>query len=275
MATDDQQVLVTGTAPAPASWRVPGNGQIQPKSIFAHFNGSGAATAYKPAIKVVSDGGETVGIYPCPDQVAAGGSADVSWFPGFLDSGIKGATVATTVAGLGSVYDGKLGLLTDGAAAWIPLTYNAAAGAWVSPYRTGPQLAGQVTTTSAAYVRLGGTQTTTLGHVGSITDWWNAGLAPSVALAGNVQATTGGATASLRLAVYGFTDGDTSMTQMWASGTAVLSQVAPNAVWHNSAFDVMSAAPTKDQGELAFEANVTAGTGFFTTCVSIWRWVSR
>ena len=81
MATDDQQVLVTGQESAPASFRVPGNGQIQPKAIFAHFNGASAATAFVPALKVISDGGETVAICPCPTTVAAAGSADVSWFP--------------------------------------------------------------------------------------------------------------------------------------------------------------------------------------------------
>lgn len=81
MATDDQQVLVTGTAAAPASFTVPGNGQIQPKSVFATYDGTGAAGAFQPALKVISDGGEVVGIYPCDTSVQAGGTADVSWFP--------------------------------------------------------------------------------------------------------------------------------------------------------------------------------------------------
>lgn len=81
MATDDQQVLVTGTAAAPASFRIPGNGQIQPKSVFATYDGTGAAGAFQPALKVISDGGEVVGIYPCDTSVQAGGTADVSWFP--------------------------------------------------------------------------------------------------------------------------------------------------------------------------------------------------
>lgn len=81
MATDDQQVLVTGTASAPTHFTIPGNGQIQPKTIFANFNGSGAAGSFVPTLKIVSDGGETVGIYPLATSIAAGGSANVSWFP--------------------------------------------------------------------------------------------------------------------------------------------------------------------------------------------------
>lgn len=82
MATDDQQVLVTGAASAPASFRIPGNGQIQPKAVFASYDGTGAAGDFVPALKIISDGGETVGIYPTESPVVAGASADVSWFPG-------------------------------------------------------------------------------------------------------------------------------------------------------------------------------------------------
>lgn len=90
MATDDRQILVTGTAPAPATWLVPGNGQVTPRTIFAHFDGTSAASPFFPALKVISDAGQTVGIYPSQLSVAAGGSADVTWFPG-LGNGGSGA----------------------------------------------------------------------------------------------------------------------------------------------------------------------------------------
>jgi hypothetical protein len=79
--TDDIQVLVSGTAPAPANFTIPGNGQIQPKAIFAQFEGAAAASAFYPVLKIISDGGELVGIYPTCTTVVAGGSAAVSWFP--------------------------------------------------------------------------------------------------------------------------------------------------------------------------------------------------
>jgi hypothetical protein len=81
VATDDQQILVTGQAAAPAQFKIPGNGQVQPKAVFAHYDGTGAGGAFLPALKVVSDAGETVGIYAGDTQIAAGASADVSWFP--------------------------------------------------------------------------------------------------------------------------------------------------------------------------------------------------
>ncbi len=120
MATDDQQVLVVGQAAAPTHTTIPGSGQIQPKAIFATFDGTAAGGSFLPAIKITSDGGELVGIYPAP-TVVAGGSADVSWFPGgnltastaaglpttevfFLDSHAVGAATSTTVLTAGVTY---------------------------------------------------------------------------------------------------------------------------------------------------------------------------
>ncbi len=82
VATDDRQVLVTGQASAPATFKVPGNGQITPRVVYAHYDGTGAAVTYVPALKITSDGGELIGIYPATTRVAAAGSAEVSWFPG-------------------------------------------------------------------------------------------------------------------------------------------------------------------------------------------------
>jgi hypothetical protein len=81
VATDDRQVLVVGQASAPANYRIPGSGQIRPKVVFAKFDGTNAVTGYVPALKVTSDGGKTVGIFPAFSTVAAGGSVNVSWFP--------------------------------------------------------------------------------------------------------------------------------------------------------------------------------------------------
>ena len=81
MPTDDQQILVAGTAPVPADWLVPGNGQIKPKVVNAVFDGTGAAGDFLPTLEIVSDAGVVVGRYPAP-AVVAGASAEVSWFPG-------------------------------------------------------------------------------------------------------------------------------------------------------------------------------------------------
>jgi hypothetical protein len=95
MPTADVQVLVTGTAAAPATFTIPGNGQLQPKAIFASYDGSGAGGNFLPALKIISDGGELVGIYPTDTQVVAGASADVSWFPRLAGAGGGGGGGAT------------------------------------------------------------------------------------------------------------------------------------------------------------------------------------
>jgi hypothetical protein len=115
VATDDQQVLVVGKEATPATFTVPGNGQIRPKAIFAHYDGTSAAAAFLPAIKVTSDGGELVGIYPTVTTTAAGGSADVSWFPG-IGAGGGGslqAFVGARIEALGSAQTVATDTLTD------------------------------------------------------------------------------------------------------------------------------------------------------------------
>lgn len=82
MATDDRQVLVAGSAAAPARYIIPGNGQIRPKVIFAKYDGTATTSVYVPALKITSDAGLTVGIFPAFETVAAGASANISWFPG-------------------------------------------------------------------------------------------------------------------------------------------------------------------------------------------------
>lgn len=109
MATDDRQIFVTGTASAPAHWTVPGNGQIRPKTILASFDGSHAGSPYVPTIKITSDGGELVGIYPACQPIAAGGSAVTTWFLdgddccGQTSSGGGGGTITSVTSPLGTI----------------------------------------------------------------------------------------------------------------------------------------------------------------------------
>jgi hypothetical protein len=98
--TGDQQILVTGKATVPASFTVPGNGQIQPKTIFASYDGTGAGGNFLPAIKIISDGGETVGVFPTSTTVVAGASADVTWFPGVEATGTPASTTTPAASAL-------------------------------------------------------------------------------------------------------------------------------------------------------------------------------
>lgn len=66
---------------APQSYTVPNATEIVPKAVNATFDGSATAGSYVPTLEMVSDGGVVIARIPCATTVAAGGSAEVSWFP--------------------------------------------------------------------------------------------------------------------------------------------------------------------------------------------------
>jgi hypothetical protein len=102
VATDDQQIFVAGQAPTPAHFNISGTGQIRPKTIFATFDGTAAGSAFLPAVKIISDGGQTVGIFPTDTSVAAGASADVTWFHGVKAAGGGTVTGSSVISGFAS-----------------------------------------------------------------------------------------------------------------------------------------------------------------------------
>lgn len=77
----DVQILATGVQQAPLDYAVPDANVIIPKALFASYDGSGSAGVWVPAIQIISDSGHTVTMPVGNTQVAAGGSADCSWFP--------------------------------------------------------------------------------------------------------------------------------------------------------------------------------------------------
>ena len=77
----DTQLNPLGSVTAPASWTLPASLNLQPKNVYASYNGTSAAGSFVPCLQIISDSGHTVGSYPCATTVAAGASADVTWFP--------------------------------------------------------------------------------------------------------------------------------------------------------------------------------------------------
>lgn len=77
----DSQFNPLGSVAAPADWTLPPSLNLQLKNVYASFDGTSAAGSFVPCLQIVSDSGHTVGSYPCASTVAAGGSADVTWFP--------------------------------------------------------------------------------------------------------------------------------------------------------------------------------------------------
>lgn len=86
-----------GTKAAPLDYKIPKTLEVFPRSIKATFDGSGAGASFLPTLQVIADSGDVVGTYPVDTAVAAGASADVSWFPRSVAK--AGATPASAVIG--------------------------------------------------------------------------------------------------------------------------------------------------------------------------------
>lgn len=80
MATDTA-ILVAGQGGSPLDYLVPDAQELIPLSARAVVDGSGAATAFLPVIQLISDAGLVLAEAITDTSVAAGGSAQVSWFP--------------------------------------------------------------------------------------------------------------------------------------------------------------------------------------------------
>lgn len=78
----DTPILDASVASAPKSYVVAGAQEIILKGVTASFNGTGAAGSYVPAVQIIDPAGNVIGTYTLGSTLAAGASADVSWFPG-------------------------------------------------------------------------------------------------------------------------------------------------------------------------------------------------
>jgi hypothetical protein len=99
----DVQIVRSARSAVPASYVLPDAADFTLKAVQASFDGSGAAGAYLPCVTILSDSGHVVA--RAVDQavsVAAGGNAEVSWFPW-----LKHRAAAPTPSGLSCVLLGK------------------------------------------------------------------------------------------------------------------------------------------------------------------------
>lgn len=96
---------------APKSYTIKGSQEIILKGVTASFDGTGAGTTWVPAVQVISDSGVVIGTYTLGSALAAGASADVSWFPGI--GGAAGQSVTTAQFDLKIVADTSALLLAD------------------------------------------------------------------------------------------------------------------------------------------------------------------
>jgi Concanavalin A-like lectin/glucanases superfamily len=105
------QLSVPQVAAAPLDYVVPGAQLIELVALNAVFDGSGAAAAFLPAVEIISDSGHTVSRSIVDTQVAAGGSAEVTFAPFLRRSG--GACCGSSASGYSATV-----LATGPDAAW-------------------------------------------------------------------------------------------------------------------------------------------------------------
>jgi len=92
----DGAIVIPDTATAPKDYTLSGAQEIQLKSVRAVIDGTGAAGAFLPTLQLLDPNGHVMWEGATPTTVAAGASADVSWFPGLgqQTSGGGGTTSA-------------------------------------------------------------------------------------------------------------------------------------------------------------------------------------
>jgi hypothetical protein len=91
----DVQVRPLGTESCPADAVIPQSSEWIVKAVYASFDGTSAAGSFKPLVRVKSDAGLIVAESAQDTTVAAGASADCSWFPRVAAVAAAGSSVWT------------------------------------------------------------------------------------------------------------------------------------------------------------------------------------
>lgn len=77
----DIALLAPGTDAAPESYEIPGAQEIILKAVTATYDGTNASGDFIPTLQIIAPNGSILASCPTSTPVAAGASADVSWFP--------------------------------------------------------------------------------------------------------------------------------------------------------------------------------------------------
>lgn len=91
-----REVAVPGDPSQPLSYTLPGSVAFVVRAAFCTFNGTGASGNFIPSMQWYSQSGDFIGQYIAP-EVAAGSTADVSFFPG-VKSATSGAGAPVAMA---------------------------------------------------------------------------------------------------------------------------------------------------------------------------------
>lgn len=100
----DVAIRAAAVKAVPRDYTIPGAQEILPKSVSATMDGSAAASAWFPCLQVLDPGGNVMFSAVSSTSVAAGASAEVSWFPGvgFLSSSARVGVVASRIYSSGT-----------------------------------------------------------------------------------------------------------------------------------------------------------------------------
>jgi len=88
----DDTIINTTVQSAPKDYVIPGTQELLLKTVRAVVNGSAASAAYLPAVQLLAPDGTVCWSAVPNESVAAGASADVSWFPGVNEEPISDGT---------------------------------------------------------------------------------------------------------------------------------------------------------------------------------------
>lgn len=77
----DSVLTRDGPVSVPLNYVVPASGELLPLTVEATIDGSSATASFYAVVQVLDPSGRSMGKYRSP-AIAAGGSADVTWFPG-------------------------------------------------------------------------------------------------------------------------------------------------------------------------------------------------
>lgn len=81
MSSADIAIVRQALASAPKDYELSGQQELSPLAVRAEIDGSGAGSAFLPALQLIGPSGDVLWTAVTATTVAAGGSADVSWFP--------------------------------------------------------------------------------------------------------------------------------------------------------------------------------------------------
>ena len=82
MSAADTLIVRDGPVVAPLDYNQPAGSEIVPVCATASFDGTGAAGSFVPTLEIIAPDGHVVARCPIGSSIAAGASADVTWFPG-------------------------------------------------------------------------------------------------------------------------------------------------------------------------------------------------